>query len=257
MAERRAVGQGHADLVESAGAAETERLGLGRRLGRERAPVVVPGASRAAPEPGLLQRNARDPGEVGRDGVVVRQHVAVGLEELGALVGPVRRLEAHQGPAAVEDLVDRLALVGRARVVAEVLDRRRDAAEDQLHLRVREPRLRDERGHDVRHARVPAVGVAEHDDRVADAPGVDVVRHLLEVRRARREIVGLGPGVRVQVIGVDEHAVSELHAHERKPLGRQAVRFRGVAARVPLDARVLEPVVVGQTVQPGSEGYTP
>ena len=211
----RAVGQLHADAVEAVGAADGEARGLGLREGRQLGRVAEPVAPGPSPEVGLAEGGARVVGEVGRDGVVVREDVAVGLEELVALVAPVGGFEVDRGTRAVEDFVDRLAVVGRARVVAQGLGRRLHAVADQLDPGVDQAVLGAEDPDGVGGARVATVGVAEDDDGVADAVDVDVVSDLLQVGSASRQVVRLGTGISVQVVEVHKDALINLDSHWR------------------------------------------
>lgn len=138
---------------------------------------------------------------------MIRQYVTIRLQELVALVGPVRSGKVQQGTTAVEGLVHRLALVGAAGVAAEILYGWCDTPQDELHLRVRKASLREKGWDYISNTCVPAVRIAKHDDRIAGTPGVYVVYHLLEVRRAGFEVAVFRPGIRVQVVGVDVDAV--------------------------------------------------
>jgi len=169
-------------------------------------------------------------------------------------------LEAHERAGPVQDLVDRLADVGRARVIAEGLLGRHGAAALQLHPRVRHARPgRAQQGPDARVGgpAVPAVGVAEDEDGVAGAPPRHVVGHLLEVGVAGRLVAGLGARVGVEVVQVHVRRRGvgrrQGRAHEGEALGRQAVVLGRVGAHVPLDAGEVDPVQVGQRVQAGPQ----
>lgn len=228
----------------------------GRNIG-ERRHIAEPGAMRTAQEIRLPQGRTRSPGEVHGDGVVVRQDTTIRLQEARARVAPLRGLEADDSATAVEHLVDGLALVRRAGVLADGLLGGDHTAADELDPRVGQAVLVREDGDVVAGARVPAVGVAVDEDRVAGAPRVDVGGHLLQVGRARRQVAVLRPRVRVQVVHVDVDAVVDPRPHEREPLGRQAVGARRVAARVPLHAAVVDPVEVGERVQAVAERHAP
>lgn len=254
MGERRTVRQRQPDAVEAAAAAEGQRAGLGRRrLGGERGRVVEPGAVGAAPETRLPQRGAGRPGEVHGDRVVVGQDAAVGLQELGAVIAPVRGGQVEDGAAAVEDLVDGLAVVGRARVRADRLGGGDGAAVDEIYPGVCHVVLLGEDADAVAGSRVPAVGIAIDENSVTNAAGVDGVRYLLKIGGSRGYVGSLGARVCMQVVDVDVHAIVDRRTHERVSLGRQAIVLRRIAASIPLDALEVDPVKVGQGIEPGTE----
>lgn len=185
---------------------------------------------------------------------MVGKDVAVGLEELGALVAEFGGGEVHDGTPTVKDLVHRLAVVRRAGVRANRLRGGDHAATDKLDPRVRHAVLGAEDADLVRGPGIPAVGVSEDEDGVALAPGIDVVRHLLKVAVARGEVARRGAGVGVQVVDVHPYAVVDVDAHKSEALGGEAVGARVVGARVPLGAGEVDPVKVGHRVQAGSDG---
>lgn len=254
MREDGAVGEREADGVEAVGAVEGEHGGLGLGLIGEGGQVGEPVAVGPAGEVGLAEGGGQGPGEVAGDGVVVGQDAAVGLQELCALVGEVGGLDVEDGVAAVEDLVDGLAVVCGAGVGAEGLLGGDDAVALELQPDVRHAVLRGEDADVVRGAGVARVGVAEDEDGVAGGVGVDVVGDLVQVAVAGREVIGLDAGVGVQVVDVDVDALGDADADEGEALGGQAVGAGGVGARVPLDAFEVDPVKVGEGVEAGAEG---
>ena len=211
--EGGAVGQRNADAVEAVGAADSEGRGLGLGEGRQLGHVAEPVAPGAAPEVGLAEGGARIVGEVGGDGVVVRKDVAVGLEELGALVVPVGGLQVDGGTGAVQNLVDRLTVVGCGRVVAQGLLRRHDAVADQLDPSVGQTILGTKHPDGVGRARVPAVGIAEDDDSVTNAVHVNVIGNLLQVGSTSRQVVWLGTSICVEIVEVYVDALVHLDSH--------------------------------------------
>lgn len=230
VGENGAVGERDGDRVEAVRAAEDQHRGLGLGLAGERGQVGEPVAVRAAGEVGLAQGGGEGPGEVCGDGVVVGEDAAVGLEELAALVVEVGGLEVDDGIAAVEGLVDRLAVVCGAGVGAKGLGGGHDAGALKLEPDVAHAVLRGEDADLVRRAGVAGVCVAKDKDGVADGPGVDVVGDLVEVAVAGREVARLGAGVGVEVVDVHIDALGDAEAHEGEALGRQAVGPGGIGA---------------------------
>jgi hypothetical protein len=57
----------------------------------------------------------------------------------------------------------------------------------------------------------------------------------------------------MEVVEVDEHAIGRVPTHEGESLGSQAIRAGCIGARIPLDAREINPVVVGDGVQTTSD----
>jgi hypothetical protein len=227
---------------------------------------------RATVEVARAEGRAKRPREVDANRVVIRDERAVRLQEARGVVEEVGRAQRDDLRAAVEHLVDDLAAsVERDRVVAHDVRRARgrdDAAVRALHPRVREPVLGDERAEaDVRRARVARVGVAEHEDSVADGVVADEVRHLprasasgrsalrqksahlLQVRATRGEVTRVRARVRVEVDRVEVHALLNARAHEREALRGEAVGAGVVRAGVPLDALEVDPVEVGEGVE--------
>lgn len=219
--------------------------GVGRELGQISEPVAVGSADVGR----LAQLGGQRPGEVDADGVVVGENVAIRLQELVALVVERVSGQANDGVAAVEELVDSLAVVGGAGVGADGLHGWLDARADQLDPCVRQAVLGPEGGDVVRRARVAAVGVAKDEHGVAHAPGVDVVGDLLHVAGSGSLVAVFSAGVGVQIVRVNVDAVGNLDAHEGEALGSQAIGTRGVGAVVPLDAGEVDPVKVGQSVE--------
>lgn len=110
----------------------------------------------------------------------------VRIEEVVAVVGEAGGCQGEDARAAVEDLVDDLALVVQRRVIAEkciCACCRVYAALVQLDPRIVEASLRSQGGAEssVGGASVSSVCVAQNDDRIARGPGVDVVGDLLQV----------------------------------------------------------------------------
>ncbi len=248
MGEGGAVGEGQADLVDPGAGPQADRGGL--RTGRDAVDVVVEVAVRAAE---LIARQVRlvaAPGEAHGDRVVVGEHLAGGVQEVGVLVGVRGRGQRDQRAAAVQDLVDDLAGVGGGVLVAQQrvgTAGRRHAAALQLHPGVGQPVVGGEGGDGVVGPGVARVGVAHHDDGVPGRVGPDVAAELRQVGGAGGLVAALGTRVRVEVVEVHVHALGQPGPHEGEPLGREAVT--GVQLTVvPLDP--LEVVgVVGETGQ--------
>ena len=264
--ERRTVREREADAVEARRAAERERRGLQRaRLGRERGGVAEPRPVRAAPEAGLLEAGGGI-GEVDVDRVVVGEDAAVGLEEESGRVVEAGRVEVHERTRAEEELVDRLARVRRARVVAERLDGGRGARALEVEPRVREAgpgrvlRREEATNRGVCRASVARVGITEDENSIADAVGGNVGRNLLNVRVARSLVAVFGAGIGVEVVDVDVdlggagRGVGDAHAHESEALRREAVVAGRVGANVPLDALKIDPVEVGESIEAAADG---
>ncbi|TLD27096.1 hypothetical protein PspLS_04612 [Pyricularia sp. CBS 133598] len=250
-----AVGKSDRDPVEAAGAAELDGRDLGNAtLGGQGGNVAEEVAVGAAELVRRAQGRADGPVKVDGDGVVVREQVAIVLQELGAGVAPLLGLEVQGRAGAVEDLVDGLAEVGGAGVAAERLDRGLDAAADQLDPGVGHAVLQTEDGDAVGDASVAAVGVAKDEHGVALAAGLDRVRHLAQVGVAGLHVGLQAASVGVEVVAVDIDALGDAEPHEGVALGGEAVGTRRVLADVPLDTLKVDPVVVGHAVQARAEG---
>lgn len=175
---------------------------------------------------------------------VVGEVAALGVQELGPLVVVAGRVQGEQPAAAVEDLVDDLAVVRRGRRGAEQRVgalRRCRAALDQLHPGVRQSVVVDQRADVVGAAGVAGVRVTHDEHRVARRVRPDEVRELLDVGAAGRERVVGVVRVGVRVVEVEEDALGQPHPGEREALRGQAVGARALVPLHPLE--VVERVV--------------
>lgn len=64
------------------------------------------------------------------------------------------------------------------------------------------------------------------------------------------------PSIGMDVIKVNVDPVCRIPAHESESLGSQAIRPRCIGALVPLHAREIDPVIVGDRVQTASDRCT-
>lgn len=58
----------------------------------------------------------------------------------------------------------------------------------------------------------------------------------------------------MQIIKIRINALFKPHPHNREPLGRETIRSARFRASLPLDTLKVDPVVVGEGVQPRAKG---
>ena len=167
------------------------------------------------------------------------------------------RRECHGIIAAVEDLVDALA-IRRPKVVAGLqrgANRGHTSLADELDPEVRDTDRACELGQDVPLPRVAGVGVAEHDQRLAVRVRDDEVGELAKVRSPRREASLVAARVRVQIVDIDECTGRDLVTGDAEPLEGQTVGavVELPEAVVPRDAREAREPRAGEGIESVSQ----